>query len=389
MNMHKGICIESKGDRSIFLTGDGQFMHGRAVKQLEIGEEGYFYIDSLKAKTKWQPIWAPTVAAFAVLLLFLSVLLPSGEAFAYVQVEINPSVELGIDEEYRVISLRDLNTDGESLIGKLGTWKNHSLDEVLSKVIALSVNDSTEEVTITTVDAGKSTDAKKPVDTVVTAAAASAVKSNIEVHLKKATREQWRESIKESVPVGQKVDKFTPIPSKKEQVPAEKPEAPRGNHSNPEGEPEKEKQSKREKEKSVPAEEQIKEKPPGQEKKEVPKELPKKVAPQEPKKKDPPAGQEKKAVPSEPKTKAISPGQEKKAVPKEKEKKVAPPGQEKKQTPGQEKKKNNPAEPAKKEKTSKQQKADKNGVKKANPNSVPAAEKKKSPPQKKNKNGKE
>ncbi|QDY44621.1 hypothetical protein FK545_01065 [Planococcus glaciei] len=409
MKMQKGICVESIGDRSVYLTGDGQFLAGRAVQQTRVGEEGYFYEESRKSKINWQPIWVPAIAAFAVLLLFLSVLLPSDEAFAYVQVEINPGVELGLDEDYRVISIRDLNDDGDILIGRLGEWKNHSLDEVLGKVIALSITDSTEEVTITTVDDGEK--AKKPVEKVVTAAAASAVTSNIDVHLKKATLKQWRESVKESVPVGQKIDKYIPVPPT-QQAPAE--EEGKQPHKNS-------KEKKRignRRWKSCFAKRAQKKSAPAWKAGETPIELPKKAAPQEPQRKESsarpreekqcrrnrkrmkilqfqrkklchlgrkrnrrrrnrkkkPAGQERKATPTEPKTKT-PPGLEKKAAPPKQEKKAAPKGLEKKQQ--------NQSGQTKKDKKPQQKKGNPDASKKENPKTGKAADKKKSEPKKK------
>jgi len=415
MKMQKGICVESKGDRSVYLTGDGQFLAGRAVQQTRVGEEGYFYEESRKAKINWLPIWVPAIAAFAVLLLFLSVLLPSDEAFAYVQVEINPGVELGLDEDYRVISIRDLNDDGDILIGRLGEWKNHSLDEVLGKVIALSITDSTEEVTITTVDDGKK--AKKPVEKVVTAAAASAVTSNIDVHLKKATLKQWRESVKESVPVGQKIDKYIPVPPTQQAPAEEEGKRPHKNSKEKKG-------SGIEDGKAVSPKERKKESAPAWKTGETPIELPKKAAPQEPQKKAAPPGQEKKTMPAEPKKnenpavpekKTMPPGQKKKQAPQEPkekpagqdrkatpaepktkktppglEKKAAPPKQEKKAAPkGQEKKQQNQSGQTKKDKKPQQKKGNPDASKKENPKTGKAADKKKSEPKKTNSKGQE
>ncbi|WKA49915.1 hypothetical protein QWY22_13505 [Planococcus liqunii] len=409
MKMQKGICVESKGDRFIYLTGDGQFLAGRAVQQTRIGEEGYFYEESRKAKINWQPIWIPAMAAFAVLFLFISVLLPSDEAFAYVQVEINPGVELGLDEDYRVISIRDLNDDGENLIGRLGEWKNHSLDEVLGKVIALSITDSTEEVIITTVDDGGK--AKKPVEQVVTAVAASAATSNIDVHLKKATLKQWRESIKESVPVGQKIDNYTPVTPTQQGPTQEERKQPHKSSKE-------KKESGIEDEKAVSPKEHKKESVPARKADDTPIELPKKAAPQEPKKKEIPPGQEKKITPMEPKKKenpavpkkkSVPPGQEKKQAPQEPkekpveqerkatplepktkktppglEKKATPPKQEKKATPkAQEKKQQNQSGQTKKDKKPPQKKGNQNASKKENPQTGQTAEKKKAEPKKK------
>ncbi|WP_436837190.1 anti-sigma-I factor RsgI family protein [Planococcus shenhongbingii] len=346
MIMQKGICVESKGNRSIYMVKNGQFIMGNPVgPAARIGEEVHFYPQPKKMKVHWKPIWVPIIAAVAVLFLFLSVLLPAEEAFAYIQVEVNPAMEIGVDEDFDVISLRSLNADGSDLIDQLGEWKNHSLAEILVRVISMSLNDATEEVTITTVDGSKGENPELPVEKIVMAATSNLLEDNVEVHLKKATRSQWRQSVKESVPVGQKIKKFIPVHVKEQQVPAEKPKA--NNEENSTVKPES----------KIPA---------GQEKKETkldstpknesaPNEKVKETSPK-PQKKKTISGQqknlklseqEKKMTPGPPKSDNIlgqqkkekTPGQEKKKIPKTKEKKetISPEKSEKKTVPKQEK----------------------------------------------------
>ena len=92
-------------------------------------------------------------AAIAALALFMSVLVsPAEEAFGYVQIQINPGIELGVNEQHEVVSIRELNSDGEKLIHQLGDWKDSSLPEILNRVIGLAVTEKTEDITITAVE---------------------------------------------------------------------------------------------------------------------------------------------------------------------------------------------------------------------------------------------
>lgn len=206
MRMQKGLCIELNEEYSVFIGPNGEFVHGKPARETAVGEESYFYPKQAlaveKHKTK-KPVWTPIMAALAVAVLFFSVLLPKQEAYAYVQIQVNPGIELGIDEDYQVVSIRELNVDGRILIGELGEWKRHSLDEVLDEVIGLSIKDSTDEIVITTVsDEGNETADEAVVNSIM-AISAKVMAGNVAVRLKEASKKQWRASVEKSVPVGQ------------------------------------------------------------------------------------------------------------------------------------------------------------------------------------------
>lgn len=206
MRMQKGLCIELNDEYSIFIGPNGEFVHGKPARETAVGEESYFYPKqevAAKKRKAAKPVWAPVVAFLAVAVLFLSVLLPEQEAFAYIQVQVNPGVELGIDEQYEVVSIRELNEDGRMLIEELGEWEHHSLGEVLDEVVDLSLKASTDEIVITTVadDVDQIADAAV-VDSVM-AISAKVMAGDVAVRLKEASKKQWRASIEKSVPVGQ------------------------------------------------------------------------------------------------------------------------------------------------------------------------------------------
>ena len=314
MRMQKGLCIELNENRSIFLLPNGQFIQGSPAGETAVGEENYFYPYTRKAWIKWNPVFAPIIAALAVAALFFSVLLPAQEAFAYVQVEVNPSVELGVDKNYDVISLRPLNSDGRELIDKLEDWENHSLDDILNRVIALSLKESTEEITITTVSGNQ----EEAVVKMVMAVSANVLEKNISVNLKEATKEQWRKSVKESVPVGNlignstpvqgdsKIESETDVPKKQEIEEKEKIPSAKDKKKEPAAEEKKKNDPPgQEKRKKIPGQEKKKNDPPAKEKKN-------KEAGQDKKKNDPPAKEKKNKAPGQEKKKNDSPGNNKK-----------------------------------------------------------------------------
>jgi len=207
MRKQSGICIELNHDRSIFLVKNGQFVKGTPIGKPSIGQEASFYPCEKKPAVRWQPIMAPVIAAAAAIVLFLSVLVfPAGEAFGYVQVQINPGIELGINDEYEVVSIRELNSDGHELIHQLDEWENDSLFDVLSRVFDLAVTEQTKKITITAVEEDGS-EFDKAIKKVVLAVSSDAANEQLAIHMKEATKEQWRQSKENHIPVGQLIPK--------------------------------------------------------------------------------------------------------------------------------------------------------------------------------------
>ncbi len=139
MIKQKGIVFENTSSYSIFLTDDGRFLKGIPDSLSEVGEEVSFrpYIEMVAFnKPKRTAYMAPLIAAVAIVFMFFSVLLPSqSKVSAYVQMDFNPSVELGIDSQGDVQVFRGLNEDGVALKRDISFWKGKSLTWVMSKIV--------------------------------------------------------------------------------------------------------------------------------------------------------------------------------------------------------------------------------------------------------------
>lgn len=227
MRMQKGLCIELNDKSSIFLGPSGEFVEGKPVGEMAVGDQGYFYPRQAAARKKRQmlnPVMAPVIAALAVAALFLSVLLPEPEAYAYVQVQVNPGIELGIDDDCKVISVRGLNEDGNEMIERLPEWEDHPLEEVLGTVVSLSLKKTTDEIVITTVASEEDRLADEAIADSVLAISAKAVTENITVRLKEASKKQWRSSVEKQIPVGQMISHSEKL--QKKEMKKEKMEQP-------------------------------------------------------------------------------------------------------------------------------------------------------------------
>ncbi len=148
------------------LTPDGEFVKAKATKaSYDIGEEVPFFPlnERVRSNTSNKPFfqvkkWRYALASSVVAILLLSLFIPfsqSDEVYAYMSIDINPSFEVGLDEELRVISLEALNEEAKKLLESIPNWKNNTLDSIADKIILKSRDngylEEGKQVLITTV----------------------------------------------------------------------------------------------------------------------------------------------------------------------------------------------------------------------------------------------
>lgn len=207
-----GICMELQQNHSVFLLENGRFVSGTPIGNPTIGEVSSFY-PTPKSTIRWQPVMAPLIAGAAACMLFLSaIVFPTEEAYSYVQVEINPGIELGINQQYEVISVRELNKDGHDLIHQMGKWENNSLQEVVNRVFELAITPNTKQITVTAVEESNR-NKKQSIKKVILAASSKIQTDQIAIQMKQATKEQWRDSKEKQVPVGKLIHKTEILPA--------------------------------------------------------------------------------------------------------------------------------------------------------------------------------
>ncbi|CAM3669916.1 anti-sigma factor domain-containing protein [Marinicrinis lubricantis] len=157
--MRKGLVMEIERRSIIVMTSDGQFVRiPRRNRVCDIGEEIAFPRSSFRAPNRLYSLAA--VCTAAVVLIFA---LFSGLTFfsqpavaAYVTMDINPSIELGIDEDEKVIEAEGLNDEGHKLLEEvdvIGLPLREAANAVLEKAAPVLAkygeDEGTSEIVIT------------------------------------------------------------------------------------------------------------------------------------------------------------------------------------------------------------------------------------------------
>lgn len=148
--MNKGIVMEKRRRYMIVLMRNGIFQKAVPMEHTAVGDEVYF---KPIASQKWplflfyrqqnRQISVNFIAVFCMLLLIIvPFYLTKGKdrTFAYVNIDINPSVELKIDETLRVSKMTALNKDGDHIVNKLtrSSYKNKELETVITEIMKQS-----------------------------------------------------------------------------------------------------------------------------------------------------------------------------------------------------------------------------------------------------------
>jgi hypothetical protein len=137
--MRKGIVMEITDHYLTLLTPDGQFLQAKKQKHpYTLGEEILFSpISQKKFLTRFAGIKQLSIAA-AVVFIILGSMIPfyqNNKAYAYVSIDVNPSIELGINKQMEVVKLTAFNSDGKKIISHIGNWEKESMIALTQEVL--------------------------------------------------------------------------------------------------------------------------------------------------------------------------------------------------------------------------------------------------------------
>lgn len=129
-----GILMEVGEDSAIIMTKEGEFLKVKKPSpNVSAGEE----ITSTTVDVNRYSFmkYAAIAATFLLLLIPFTYFQQAMATVAYVNVDINPSLEMGINKYNKVNSVKALNSDGEALVKDM-PLKDLDINEALDKVIS-------------------------------------------------------------------------------------------------------------------------------------------------------------------------------------------------------------------------------------------------------------
>ncbi|HEY2419957.1 MAG TPA: anti-sigma factor domain-containing protein [Neobacillus sp.] len=142
--MKKGIVMEIDGIFLTLLTPEGEFLRARRENEQHIIGEEIDFFPVKSHKTFWptnslfkvKPVWALSVAA--ALLIFLSSFIPmyqDNKAYAYMSIDVNPSIELGVNKKMQVVELTGFNKEGKQVISSISDWKKKDVTKLTQTIL--------------------------------------------------------------------------------------------------------------------------------------------------------------------------------------------------------------------------------------------------------------
>jgi hypothetical protein len=200
------------------LTPEGEFLRSKKLNQpYSIGEEIFFYpvesVKSAKQKNslvnifKLKTVWT----AMAALMIFLGTFIPmyqDNKAYAYMSIDVNPSIELGVNKDMEVVELTGFNKEGKQIISQLEDWKKTDVSDlakiILSKMKHAGYLTNKEQVVISTVRVEESEKkVEEELDKNIEEIEEAVHKEKLQVVNVPATKKDWNKSQKLGISVGQ------------------------------------------------------------------------------------------------------------------------------------------------------------------------------------------
>ncbi|MGE8206678.1 anti-sigma factor domain-containing protein [Heyndrickxia sp. NPDC080065] len=136
--MKKGVILEIKSQYLVMLTPDGEFLKGKkAGSNYQVGEEIYFYTYDAISKQKRYTLWTLTSSIAAVFLISIMLFNPfeKDRAYAYVTMDMDPSIEFVLDKNLHVIGTNAYNQAGEKVLSLVKIGKNQSFTNAAKTIM--------------------------------------------------------------------------------------------------------------------------------------------------------------------------------------------------------------------------------------------------------------
>jgi hypothetical protein len=143
--MRKGVILEINDLYLTLLTPEGEFLRARKLQQdYQVGEEIHFFPETLTVKKKsfnlsfLNNFKTRSIALAAVFMLAMTALVPvyqNGQVYAYMSIDVNPSIELAVNDDLKVLRMKGYNSEGKEIIGEIKDWKKKDAAVVAEMIL--------------------------------------------------------------------------------------------------------------------------------------------------------------------------------------------------------------------------------------------------------------
>lgn len=212
--MRKGVILEVNDCYVTLLTPEGEFLQTRKLKQTyEIGEEIHFFpIQAEKRKhlkfwTGFKGKMMVLVSSIVLVFFTFAPIYENRQVYAYMTIDVNPSIELGLNDHLEVISAEPYNKEGERILSGLEKWKGKDAIQVAEQVLDeieeqgyLKTEDSVLIATVKTDESKNSID--KELNAAITEIKETGEREELEFTVLTGTAEERETAIKEGVTTG-------------------------------------------------------------------------------------------------------------------------------------------------------------------------------------------
>jgi hypothetical protein len=140
--MKTGVVMDMDESLLTVLTPDGEFLHAKKQdRPYTIGEEiSFFPLETVARKRFISNFGLKHVLTLsAALLITFGSLFPmyqSNQAYAYMSIDVNPSIELALNKKMQVVELTAFNKEGKEIISHLEDWKKQDVTKITETIIA-------------------------------------------------------------------------------------------------------------------------------------------------------------------------------------------------------------------------------------------------------------
>ncbi|QMV43436.1 anti-sigma factor domain-containing protein [Cohnella cholangitidis] len=132
--MNRGTVMALHKRSAVVLTPDGQFVRVKRQAQFAVGDEiSDFPMERAVPRIRRRLLQSGALVSMVMVVLIGFLVFRTPPVVAYVTMDINPSIELGLDAKTKVRELRAVNEDAEALIAGL-KYRGRDLETVMNEL---------------------------------------------------------------------------------------------------------------------------------------------------------------------------------------------------------------------------------------------------------------